>query len=386
MLIGILAGAAKVDITPPIGVYLDGYAKRKGPSQGIHDNLFARALYITDGNTSLAIVACDLCWVSQHLVEATHEVLHQKSANIDHVILCAIHTHSGPAIVDLLTPLNEWNLRYLGELPVRLADAILIAMKKAEPASLQVAKGEVDLSINRRESHGQVDSEVITVSVMNTDCNPIAEIVNYGCHGTVLGHDNLLVSADYPGVLAASIESSHGGGLVCLFTNGACGDVNPRTSKGYRSAGDFEDVETIGSSLANCSILSKETGKETGTVDTSGGIHYRSVMLGPLPPLGIEIELCAIGVGNLVMLAVPGEIFAETGLALKNKCGSENVLIIGYANGYQGYFPTEDAFLRNDYETSSLCWVTASAERELRRTGVKISTEFLKEQKPGFKP
>ena len=55
---GLRAGAAKVDITPPMGVSLDGSISKNGPATSVHDPLHARALVLQEGdtNTSVAVM------------------------------------------------------------------------------------------------------------------------------------------------------------------------------------------------------------------------------------------------------------------------------------------------------------------------------------------
>src|SRR5437868_2236264 len=54
------AGAAQIDITPAVGGELSGFALRIQPSIGISDPLFARALYLQEGETRLLWIHCDL--------------------------------------------------------------------------------------------------------------------------------------------------------------------------------------------------------------------------------------------------------------------------------------------------------------------------------------
>ena len=55
------AGAAKVDITPAMGVSLDGSISKNGPATSVHDRLHARCLVLDDGGTKIALVVCDAC-------------------------------------------------------------------------------------------------------------------------------------------------------------------------------------------------------------------------------------------------------------------------------------------------------------------------------------
>ena len=53
-------GCGKIDITPPLGITLIG---SKGyPSDSIRDNLFAKAIVLSDGAETIAIVSTDLLY------------------------------------------------------------------------------------------------------------------------------------------------------------------------------------------------------------------------------------------------------------------------------------------------------------------------------------
>jgi len=98
MTTGLRAAAATVDITPPIGVLMDGYGARREPSRGVHDPLFARALVLEHRDQRCAIISCDLLGMHSSI---TAEVRHlaSKRAGIapDGLLLCATHNHAGPA-------------------------------------------------------------------------------------------------------------------------------------------------------------------------------------------------------------------------------------------------------------------------------------------------
>src|SRR4030042_4498011 len=53
-------GCAKIDITPPLGILLIG--SKGQPSDAIRDPLFAKAMVLTDGATTVAIVSADLLY------------------------------------------------------------------------------------------------------------------------------------------------------------------------------------------------------------------------------------------------------------------------------------------------------------------------------------
>ena len=53
-------GVATIDITPPLGMPMRGYASRKELSNGIWDPLYAKAIVLDDGNKRVSFVVLDL--------------------------------------------------------------------------------------------------------------------------------------------------------------------------------------------------------------------------------------------------------------------------------------------------------------------------------------
>lgn len=64
-------------------------------------------------------------------------------------------------------------------------------------------------------------------------------------------------------------------------------------------------------------------------------------------------ELQAIAVGDVILAAVPGELFTELGLEIKRRSWSKRVVIVTLANGSIGYIPTKEAYEEGGYETKS---------------------------------
>jgi neutral ceramidase len=365
------AGAAKSDITPPIGTTMDGYAHRTRPSEGIHDRLFSKALVIEDSTKSLALIACDVCWFTQGMVEEIRRRV--EKIGVDSLALVATHNHSGPAMADLLIGPTESGTEYLHELPSLVAETAQMAIERVQLVSLSLGRGKAWVSLNRRKPYGEVDPEVITLILRSQSGQPIAGLLNYACHPTVLGPENRQISAEYPGRCTDLIERHFGGEFACLFLNGACGDINPITCIGYGCHGTFSDVMTIAESLSRVSI----EGSNFAEIQTAKGIRAMSSTVGPFPPKGLSFKVNAMSLGDLVFLCVPGELFASTGLALKQYSGVSNLVVAGYTNGYVGYLPTEDAFVRNDYETSEICWVDKSADEAIRLEAASLAKRTL---------
>ena len=78
------------------------------------------------------------------------------------------------------------------------------------------------------------------------DGKPIVTLVNFQCHGTVLGPKNLLVSADWIGAMRRNVEQVSGAPL--MYLQGATGDLNPDHEWGED---DFSALESIGLRIAD---------------------------------------------------------------------------------------------------------------------------------------
>jgi hypothetical protein len=63
-------------------------------------------------------------------------------------------------------------------------------------------------------------------------------------------------------------------------------------------------------------------------------------------------RLTGIAIDDDAWLAVPGEVFVEMGLALKQRSPFRRTSVASLVNGYIGYMPTDDAFRKGGYETS----------------------------------
>lgn len=362
---GLSAAGAKVDITPPLGTTMDGFVDRPQVSVGIHDRLHCRALVLRTGEVTAAVVSTDLCWLGSGTVSEVQK--RASAAGVDKVFLAATHTHSGPAVADFIVGPTTLGTEYVLSLPDLIAEAIETALRQVRPVTAEVSAGDAALSVNRRLSSLPVDPKVISLTLRDSQGNDVAGVLNYSCHPTVLGPANRQISADYPGMTAGLIEESIGGGFVSIFLNGACGDVNPSTCDGYLCEGTFSDASTMARGL----VAASRGSSGPKPVDCSGILHGTS-RIGPLPPWGLSFELTAMDLGGVAFLGVPGELFASTGLWLREKLSPRPLIVSGLTNGYVGYFPTQDAFERKDYETKKICWVDASAEAAIRREAIAL--------------
>jgi neutral ceramidase len=70
-------------------------------------------------------------------------------------------------------------------------------------------------------------------------------------------------------------------------------------------------------------------------------------------------EVQALAIGDRVIVGVPGELFVEHGLQVKEAAYPAHALIATCTNGRVGYIPSAAAFRRGGYETTfaqAPCW------------------------------
>ena len=208
-----------------MGTWLEGYGARNSGSVGVHDDLHARALVVDDGTTQAAVVSCDLIGVDRHTTEAVRGLVAAATdIPAEHVMVCATHTHAGPR------GMHRQEDSALRDVQNRLiAGAVEQAWRNKRPCVLKAGRGSVDsVSQSRRDPAAPIDDtlRVLLFDALRHDEPPVASVVNFACHATVLYHTNMQISADYPGQALATVRKIVGD-APSLFLQGACGDINP---------------------------------------------------------------------------------------------------------------------------------------------------------------
>src|SRR2546425_3804409 len=194
------AGAARVVVTPPVGIPLGGYGSRELPSQSVHDDLTATALVFDDGSRRIGIISIDLGSLPhEHVETIRRRAQHEIGIPPDHLLLSFTHTHSGPMIgVEL--GYNEIIEPYRQNLVNQLVGVLSWAAGDLRPARLGYGRGDVQINVHRRvtqsdlgqetvlefDPDGAVDREVAVVRVDDENGHPIAAMIRYPCHPVVL--------------------------------------------------------------------------------------------------------------------------------------------------------------------------------------------------------
>jgi hypothetical protein len=218
---------------------MGGYGARKGVSTGIHDPLNVRTLVLHDGSSHVVLAVCDLVGVPADVVARAREHI-QRDTGIpaENVAIGATHTHSGPLLRDVdVAAYTEVTAR-------KIAGSVAMAMGGLSPVPLKAGSARVtSISQNRRQPDWPIEETAkVLLAAPAGGGPPVATMVNYACHATVLEFDNMAYSADFPGEAMRSIERNVGG--AGIYMQGCCGNINPVWSRH-----DFAEVERIGGIL-----------------------------------------------------------------------------------------------------------------------------------------
>ena len=215
------AGAAKVDITPTEQEVLSS------KMLGIVDRIHARAIVVSNGITSAALVSIDAGMISGALYEAvTKRAESELGIPAGNVLINATHTHSGARIS------NDKMIEYVYGI-------IKTAYDKMQPATMSWGTGVSYINVNRNifdkdrrtwwegpNYEGQSDKTVAVVTFKNLKGDPIAVYYNYAMHAVAAGQLDM-VCGDAPSATSNYIEDSFDDAVVALWSEGACGDQNP---------------------------------------------------------------------------------------------------------------------------------------------------------------
>jgi neutral ceramidase len=251
----LIAGAATADITPRDSQFLFGYPHVRRYSVGVNDPLFSSAMYLSDGETPLLLIANDVIFVSRQTAGRVRErIARQIEIPAANMMITATHTHSGPMTVDILSSeadpaVPKVDPAYVRQLEDGMVEAALKACENAKPAriGLAVADGSC-VGTNRHDPAGPTDPDVPVLVVRAVDDGAfLAAMVVCSMHPTVLHEDSMLVSGDFP-AMARQYLQQHVWGNDCpvVYLTGPCANLSPRH---VTKANTFDEATRLGHAL-----------------------------------------------------------------------------------------------------------------------------------------
>lgn len=383
------AGAARIDITPPLEFAspLGGYGERMSrPAEGIHDRVFAKALVLSDGAHKFALVTIDIVGLPPPVKPAVAERLAECGWSARQLLLLPSHSHTSIEM-NAINPANTFDVPQIGiynprvfEFVIdRLAQVVRDAEHELQPVVIGTSGTRIE-GWNRNRRGGDVTDNELTVTRLDRlDGRPLAVFVNFAAHPTFLSGQDMLFSGGWPGHLQRTLESLIGGDVVAMYSNGAEGDQSP-VARPDSGPSRWERAERYGRDLAVVAwrlwqkvptqrdvpfalhVQTIELPERTWHSDfhKTGGAEYgltEELLREMLPRLfPTEVETVSLRLGDLLVIGVPGEMAAALGLSLKEQArqitGARHPVIGGLADVWLSYILPAEEYRRGGYEAS----------------------------------
>jgi len=355
------AGVADTVITPEVPLWLGGYADRRGPAEGVHLDLHAKALAFEDGAGNRAVVvSVEVSTIPGALREAVAERCESDYGLApERLLVNASHTHCGPEfrpdkleIVFDIGPDSEIG-RNAAAYRDRLEDELVALVGKAlddcRPVTVEYSRGACAIATNRRRPtedgvafaphpDGPSDHDVPVLSV-SWGGERRAILFGYACHPSSLMIRRY--SGDWAGHAQRVLEETYPS-ATAVFLQGCGGD-----QKAYPQR-TLDLAEQHGRTLANAVRGALESHQRT--VSGPLRVAFDRTELAFTDPASREHPIQAVGFGSdLTLLAMAGEPFAEYGIALKERLPGPT-WVAGYSHETFPYLPTESAHHEGGYE------------------------------------
>jgi len=393
------AGVAAIDITPTVGD-----VHYRGASTGVLDPLMAKAIVFRQGPEQAALVMCDVIGISFDQSDAVRKLAAEKTGiPYENICIAATHTHTG-----------RFSEKAANEMVQKIGQAVVEAQALAKPLKLQVTVTEqYGLAFHRRfvmkdgsvrmnpgflnpdivRPAGPVDPEVAILLLRSSkDNRAIASLTNFAMHLDTVGGSEY--SADYPYFLEQSLKKELGENFISVFATGTCGNINhfdvskPRPQKGHQTTTKYLGqtlAQTVTAAMTELKDASRPSLAVRRTIIQAPLQEYTEEELAwsKLPDderkpliqerpflqrfraskirslaamwqrwgntLPMEVQVFRLS-GDVAIVALPGEVFVELGLAIKKASPFAITLVIELANNSPAYIPTREAFFDGDYE------------------------------------
>ena len=252
----IKVGFSRVNVNPPLGIYISGYYKERF-AERILDDMEINAIAVNKGDKTIVMLSVDvISFPSAYIRPLKDKIAEEVGIPTESIFIHATHTHTGPR-VGFEEYLSEQEEDYNKMMSRKLKDAVVMAIEDLKPAKMGYAISEAkNVAFNRRylmkdgtyktnpgvnnpdivKSAGAMD-ERVNVIRFTRECGDNIVLVNFGNHPDTVGGNN--ITADWPGftrrIFEKAIDDSK-----CIVFNGAQGDINHVNV--WPKGGDFNDM------------------------------------------------------------------------------------------------------------------------------------------------
>jgi neutral ceramidase len=383
----LLVGAAVRDLTPK-SEWLPLFGVAKTKMVGVIDPIHVRVIALSNGKTPSLVVTFEMSGVPPAETFLTALSKH-TGVPIDAIFYSATHCHSAPnTTIDPKVPSTELYSKFVYDQMIDAADKAIASM---QPATVGIGYAESYINVNRQGTFTKPDGTIYgtqgynptgpsdkTLAVIRFDDKngkPIAFIVNYAVHNTVMyanhfNKDGVGISADLGGYVSTCIENKFGG-AVATWLPGASGNQNPILSNEHftpsPTTGEQEitffpyaavELLKFYGKVQFADVLTALSRIKTVTSDAKVSYAYGGSTIPNYTDGGKDfgLNLKLLRIGDIALVGNPGEMFNSIGVYMKNHSLLKNTLIVNNCRTYTEqytqfttYIPDDDAMINNGF-------------------------------------
>ena len=426
-------GLSAVQITPDEPLPMCGY--NPVLSEGVLDDLYAKAMAFEDSNGSRAILlTADLLFFRAPMAKVVCDrIMEQTGLEREQILLNASHTHAGPVFgvddpsrFDLPEDQQRRVREYTEKLVDQLVNLVPEAIADLKPGRLSRSTGEVDFVMNRRlitpegkcrgmgpNPDGPVDRCVPVLRVDWPDGRLRAVVFGCACHPVTLDGSNRKISGDYAGAAQHYLATRHPD-VQAMFVVGCGADANSHPRGGpEQELWVKRHGETLGKEV--CRVLAGELQEIRGPLQarlahidlplehsfsrqqleemtTSGQTYWhkqnalgmlRTLNRGKPLPKAYPSSIAFWQFGkDLTLVGLPGEAVADYVTRIRSELEPASPWIAAYCNESFGYLPTAEILEQGGHESMGLTLAVGLFSPQVETTVLTAVRELAEETKP----
>lgn len=417
------AGVGTADIAPDAFPVRVNAMFTERSSDQVVDPLQAKALALDDGSQGIVVCVVDTCMIPRDLIDQAKEITHKATGvPVEHMLVSATHTHSAPAAMGCLG--SRVDPRYASLLPAKIARAMIDAVGNLQPARIGWAQMDDwthtfnrrwvrrpdrvfadPFGVNNVRAHmhpgyespdavgpsGPVDPQLSVLALQSPDGSPLALLANYSMHY----YGSPLLSSDYYGRFANHVAGMLGAEeeFVAIMSQGTSGDLMwmdygaPSEDIGYDAYArematevtelvkgmEWHDTAPLKMAQRTLELAYRVPSSERLAWAKAKADEFQGRLPRSQPEIyalesiylhekqRTELILQALRIGELGITALPNEVYALTGLKLKEHSPFPSTFNIELANGAEGYIPPPEQHVLGGYTT----WAARTAGLEV---------------------
>lgn len=392
-------GMAEVDITPPVGIKLAGFAALTDPSTGVELPLKATTLYWEDRyGGRILLLSAEWLGFYDRADYVRSKIAQATGIPETSIILSGTHTHAGPCIREM----DEWrkgacDRDYFERVVSRMTEASIHALTEREPMHVYFTKEAFPLAISRRRLNAEglaewgpnrnawVDETLSVLQFRRVSDHSLKGLFfSYACHPT--SRQTLKIGGDYVGFTYRRLKERYPG-VVSGFLQGFAGDVKPAflspDGQRFRQV-DSDEIDRLALRMCDAITAQLETGmgrqlegplrsrfervalpllrpspalhrrflESDQEVTRQWAEHFPADGEAPEPdPVPFEVQCVAVG-RSLALVFLAGEVSVGYSRKIRAMCAGlfADVLPVAYSNAMVGYVPLAEQIPEGGYE------------------------------------